>query len=107
MCAMVCPFDVIRYYESVEALKGRTVALKCDHCVERQQQGLMPACVEVCKVSALIFGDVNELARASGSRLARAVSVAAAAVPPEPVKQPEHFTAWRNWGEEVSKLADR
>lgn len=107
MCAMVCPFDVIRYYESVEALKGRAVALKCDHCVERQQQGLMPACVEVCKVSALIFGDVNELARASGSRLARAVSVAAAAVPPEPAKQPEHFTAWRNWGEEVSKLADR
>lgn len=107
MCAMVCPFDVIRYYESAEALKGRVVALKCDHCVKRQEKGLEPACVEVCKVSALLFGDVNELARAAGSRLAEAVSVAAAAVAPEPIKLPQNFAAWRSWGEEVSKLKER
>ncbi|MGM0688917.1 MAG: 4Fe-4S dicluster domain-containing protein [Bacillota bacterium] len=107
MCAMVCPFDVIRYYDTYEALKDKVVALKCDHCVERQKKGLEPACVEICKVNALIFGDINELTRIAGSRLARSVSVAAASVPPEPSHLPENFEAWRDWGEKVSKLTDR
>ncbi len=107
MCAMVCPFDVIRYYESAEALQGKIVALKCDHCVSRQEKGIEPACVEVCKVNALLFGEVNELVREASSRLARAVSTAAAAVSPEPVQLPEHYQAWRNWGESASKLAKR
>lgn len=107
MCAMVCPFDVIRYYISLEALKGRTVALKCDHCVERQQKGLEPACVEVCKVDALIFGEINELIKTGGSRLARAVSEASAAVSAEPLTQPENFAAWRSWGKAASELNRR
>jgi anaerobic carbon-monoxide dehydrogenase iron sulfur subunit len=107
MCAMVCPFDVIRYYTSFEALKGRVVALKCDHCVERQGKGLEPACVEVCKVDALIFGEINELLKTAGSRLARAVSEASAAVSTEPLLQPENFAAWRSWGKEASELNRR
>lgn len=107
MCALVCPFDVVRYYESAEALKGKIVALKCDHCVRRQEQGLEPACVEVCKVNALLFGDINELARKAGSRLSRVVSVAAASVPPEPDRLPENVEAWRSWGKEASGLGDR
>jgi anaerobic carbon-monoxide dehydrogenase iron sulfur subunit len=107
MCAMVCPFDVIRYYETADALKGKIVALKCDHCVDRQSKGLEPACVEVCKVNALLFGDINELARSSSSQLAKAVSVAAASVPPEPAHLPENFQAWRKFGETVSKLNER
>ncbi len=107
MCAMVCPFDVIRYYESPEALQGKVVALKCDHCVSRQEKGFEPACVEVCKVNALLFGEINELAREAGSRLAIAVSTAAAAVTPEPMQLPEYYKAWRDWGETASKLAGR
>ncbi len=107
MCAMVCPFDVIRYYPSREALMGRVVALKCDHCVERQKSGLEPACVEVCKVAALLFGEINELARRAGSKLARTVSEAAASVSTEPVSQPENIAAWRNWGEEAARVNKR
>jgi carbon-monoxide dehydrogenase iron sulfur subunit len=107
MCALVCPFDVITYYESAEALQGRTVALKCDHCQDRQTRGLDPACVEVCKVNALQFGDINRLTREASSRLARAVSIAAASVPPEPTRQPEHVEAWRGWGKDISKVNER
>jgi len=107
MCAMVCPFDVIRYYESPEALKGKLVALKCDHCVDRQQRGLEPACVEICKVKALLFGDINELTRAASSQLSRAVSIAAGAVTAEPLRLPAHYESWRDWGEAVSKFAGR
>lgn len=104
MCAMVCPFDVIRYYPSAETLKGKLVALKCDHCQERQERGLEPACVETCKVNALLFGEINELVEKASSRLARVVSSAAAVVPPEPLKLPPHYEAWRQWGEAVSRL---
>lgn len=107
MCAMVCPFDVIRYYESTDALKGKIVALKCDHCVDRQKKGLEPACVEICKVKALIFGDINDLVKEAAGKLARSVSMAAAAVPPEPARQPENIEAWRDWGMEVRKLHNR
>src|SRR5574342_760097 len=61
MCAMVCPFDVISYYPSMAAPEKAIVALKCDHCIERQRMGAVPACVEACKVYALEFGDINEL----------------------------------------------
>ena len=107
MCAMVCPFDVIRYYATYEALKGRTVALKCDHCVERQKVGLEPACVEVCKVNALIFGEINELIKTADTHLAETVSRAVTIVTDELAYQPENFTAWRKWGKAVSEVNKR
>jgi carbon-monoxide dehydrogenase iron sulfur subunit len=54
-CAMACPFGVIRYHQDATAPPGKTVAVKCDNCVERQDKGLIPACVEICKVGALTF----------------------------------------------------
>lgn len=107
MCAMVCPFDVIRYYNSIEAIRKRVVALKCDHCVARQQDGLEPACVEVCKVNALLFGDINELAQKASSKLARIVSETDTAVSKEPLHLPDHLEAWRSWGKSASKLAKK
>jgi carbon-monoxide dehydrogenase iron sulfur subunit len=104
MCAMVCPFDVIRYYESAAVLHDRTVALKCDNCIERQREGRIPACVEVCKVDALQFGDINELVKSASGRLARMVSVAAGEVRPELPRLPAHFEAWRDWGEHVDQV---
>jgi carbon-monoxide dehydrogenase iron sulfur subunit len=54
-CAMACPFGVIRYHEDLAAPPRKVVAVKCDNCLERQGQGLIPACVEACMVRALTF----------------------------------------------------
>jgi carbon-monoxide dehydrogenase iron sulfur subunit len=104
MCAMVCPFDVIGYYRSAVVLRGRTVALKCDHCVERQQVGQIPACVEVCKAGALEFGDINELVKSASAKLAKAVSVAASEIRAELPGLPAMYEAWRGWGERVGQM---
>jgi len=107
MCAMVCPFDVIRYYASPFVELDKAVAVKCDHCIDRQRRGEMPACAEVCKVGALVFGDVNELVKAASSRLAKAVSVAAGELRPEIPRVPANLETWRDWGESVSRLNER
>ena len=33
---------------------------KCTFCVQRVDKGLEPACVDVCPVKALIFGDIED-----------------------------------------------
>ena len=102
MCAMVCPFDVITFYPSPTARWDKPVAIKCDHCIERQRQGETPACVEACKVGALLFGDVNELIKTARTQLARTVSVAVGEIELETVRLPANVEAWRNLGQAVS-----
>jgi carbon-monoxide dehydrogenase iron sulfur subunit len=102
MCAMVCPFDVIGYYQSAVILRDRTVALKCDHCIDRQREGQIPACVEACRVGALEFGDINELVKSAGKRLARLVSVAVGEPQPEMTTLPANVQAWRDLGKVTS-----
>jgi carbon-monoxide dehydrogenase iron sulfur subunit len=75
MCAMACPFGVIRYAADWRTPAVKAVAVKCDNCVERQKEGVEPACVETCKVGALEFADLNDVLRAQSSALAREVSV--------------------------------
>lgn len=73
-CAMACPFGVIRYHQDCFAPPGKTVAIKCDNCLERQLQGLIPACVEVCKVQALTFEEVDAALKRKTDEVARSVS---------------------------------
>ena len=62
-CAMACPFGVLRFHEDRVAPPGKVIAVKCDNCDERQAQGLIPACVEVCKVQALTFEESGDAAK--------------------------------------------
>jgi carbon-monoxide dehydrogenase iron sulfur subunit len=76
-CAMACPFGVIRYHEDFFAPPGKTVAVKCDNCIERQMQGLMPACVEICKSDALTFEEPADAMKRKTDEVARSISVGA------------------------------
>lgn len=57
MCAMACPFGVIRYHNYPI---NKIAAHKCDQCILRLSEGKPPACVSACKVGALSYGDINE-----------------------------------------------
>lgn len=63
MCAMVCPFDVITFRKIWNVRLDHEVNAKCDHCIDRQRRGEIPACVRACKTGALIFGDANDIIR--------------------------------------------
>lgn len=49
-CIAACPYGVVRLRDD-----GK-VALKCDLCPERTEQGQAPACVSACQTGALCFG---------------------------------------------------
>ena len=72
MCAMVCSFGAISAHPTLR------VAVKCDRCVDRQERGDQPACVDACPTHALQFGDEEHLARekrlSAAARVAHAVS---------------------------------
>jgi carbon-monoxide dehydrogenase iron sulfur subunit len=106
MCAMVCPFDALTFhaYTRTNGVPARVVATKCDGCIERLRQGAPPACVEVCKVEALVFGELNALVkegrlRESARVLAATATGAAAEVLPDTV------AGWRAWGKEAAEVA--
>ena len=54
-CADACPFDAI----DTDATK--TIAGKCNMCVQLVEKGLKPSCVKACPSGAIQFGEVNEL----------------------------------------------
>jgi len=94
MCAMACPFGVLTFAPTPQAPERRAVALKCDHCPDRQAQGRPPACVEACKVGALTYGEPAHALAEKARWLAR--TFFAAPPPPEPV--PETIRLWRHLG---------
>ncbi len=64
-CIHACPYDA-RFINPVTG-----AADKCDFCLHRVSQGLVPACVEACIGGARIFGDItdpdSEISRAMAS----------------------------------------
>ena len=54
MCFVACPFGIPQFGK-----KGKME--KCDFCVERLEEGLNPACVDVCPARALHAGPMDEL----------------------------------------------
>jgi len=98
MCAMACPFGVIRYRADHRRAAPGAVAVKCDNCVERQKEGLEPACVVQCKTGALRFGDPNDLLKEKSREIARQVTLGlrgeAAPLPTTPA-----VALWRAFGD--------
>ena len=58
-----CPYDIPR------PSKDGTVA-KCDMCIDRVENGLLPACVKTCPTGAMNFGDRKEILAMAKKRLA-------------------------------------
>lgn len=61
-CIQACPYGA-RYFlpDFAQTHFGQVrVVDKCNWCYHRIHRGLLPACVEVCPVSARLFGDLRE-----------------------------------------------
>jgi len=63
-CILACPYDA----RFLNELTG--AADKCDFCLHRVKQGLVPACVNTCVGQARIFGDINDPGSAVSQLLA-------------------------------------
>lgn len=58
-----CPYNIPR--------KGPDGTLaKCDMCIDRVENGLLPACVATCPTGAMNFGNRNEMLALAGKQLA-------------------------------------
>jgi carbon-monoxide dehydrogenase iron sulfur subunit len=105
MCAMVCPFDAVTFHAQANGMPERIVATKCDGCIERLQSGDEPACTEVCKVDALVFGELNELI-AAGRLRESAAALAASASQESAVPPPVTISGWRGWGAAATQVSE-
>ncbi|NOX17387.1 MAG: 4Fe-4S dicluster domain-containing protein [Chlorobi bacterium] len=65
-CMVACPFQVPAF-EYQKALDPKI--MKCDFCFDRQKEGKLPACVEICPVEALVFGKRVDLLEEAHRRL--------------------------------------
>ena len=63
-----CPYDIPRVQP------GTGYMSKCTMCVDRVQNGLLPACVKTCPTGAMDFGDRAEMVALAKKRLAEVKS---------------------------------
>lgn len=109
MCAIVCPFDAVTFHPIAANgdVAHALVAFKCDGCVDRVRAGREPACVEVCKTDALVYGELNELTRQGRVRSTSRALAAVGTITPEGNGEVENVTAWRNFGTELKDIESR
>lgn len=62
-CVEACPFGAMQFDDD------RELALKCDMCIERQNEDKRPACASICPTGCIFFGDF----RAFSERLNREI----------------------------------
>ena len=54
-CTQACPYGARKADPEF-----KTAPEKCNFCIHRLQEGLLPACVETCIGKARVFGDLND-----------------------------------------------
>lgn len=59
-----CPYDIPRRDEKTGQLS------KCDMCIDRVRQDMLPACVQSCPTGCMHFGDEEEMQALAQKRLA-------------------------------------
>lgn len=64
-CMQACPYDAL-YIDP-----NSHTAAKCNYCAHRTDRGLLPSCVVVCPVSAIIAGDLEDGTSQIAQTLAR------------------------------------
>lgn len=62
-CAKACPYGAPVLNETAHKMH------KCDACVDRLAQGLLPICVEACPQRAIEFGEISELRKKYGDNV--------------------------------------
>jgi Fe-S-cluster-containing dehydrogenase component len=62
-CLPACPFGAMQFDDESE------LAMKCDLCVERIQDGLGPACAAVCGTGCIRYGDGRKLSQEVAERI--------------------------------------
>lgn len=65
-CMVACPFQVptFEYDKAIHPM-----IMKCDFCIERTKQGLLPACVEICPMEVMTYGPRSEVVKLAKERL--------------------------------------
>jgi Fe-S-cluster-containing dehydrogenase component len=61
-CVEACPFGAMQFDEE------RDVALMCDLCYERLQNGEEPACSAVCPTRCILWGDMKTISEGMEQR---------------------------------------
>ncbi|OGU46499.1 MAG: 4Fe-4S ferredoxin [Ignavibacteria bacterium GWB2_36_8] len=67
-CMAACPFQ-IPAFEYDKALNP--LIMKCDFCFDRTKEGKLPACVSICPVEALTYGQRTDLVKIGRDRIKR------------------------------------
>ena len=65
-CMVACPFQ-IPAFEFHDALSPDI--RKCDFCIDRTREGKRPACVDICPVEALTYGERHELVKLAHKKI--------------------------------------
>ncbi|GAB6176211.1 4Fe-4S dicluster domain-containing protein [Desulfobaculum senezii] len=60
-----CPYNIPRFDTETGLMA------KCDFCIDRVHNGLLPACVQVCPTGTMNFGDREDMLELAQERLAK------------------------------------